>query len=105
MVLSDRYAGKPPASLFKRTLIYVLSFGLGALAVVAVLSFTMVSIAEGLLPKAKDRTSAARNKSDAKTPTTKTDLLPKPGRKAGSKTRSPRGNEATDKGAATDRPL
>lgn len=104
MVLSDRYGGKPPPSLFKRTLVYVLGFGLGALAVVAVLSFTVVSIAEGLLPAAKDRTSAAR-KSDSKRPTSKTTKSPKADRKPGSKTRQPRGNEATDDGAKSDRPL
>ncbi len=104
MVLSDRYGGKPPLSLFKRTLVYVLSFGLGALAIVAVLSFTMVSIAEGLLPAAKDRTSAARNK-DGKRPTSKATKKAKTDRKPGSKTRESRGNEATDDGAKTDRPL
>ncbi len=104
MVLSDRYGGKPPSSLLKRTLIYVVSFGLGALLVVGVLSFTMVSIAEGLLPKAKDRTSAAR-KGDRKRPAGKATKRLEPGRKPGSKTRQPRGNEATGTGDKPDRPL
>ncbi len=104
MVLSDRYGGKPPPSLGKRTLIYVLSFGLGALLVVAVLSFTMVSIAEGLLPKAKERTSAAR-KSDSQRSAGKATKKIQPGRKPGSKTRQPRGNEATETGDKPDRQL
>jgi hypothetical protein len=54
MVLSDRFAGKAPTTLFKRTLLYVLAFGLGSLLIVTVLGFAMVSIAEGVLPAPKE---------------------------------------------------
>ncbi len=91
MVLSDRYGGKQRATLARRTLLYILSFGLGALLLVGVLGFTMVSIAEGLLPKPKERlapaaASAGENKA-------------KLGPKGTSKARPPRANEATRKGA------
>jgi hypothetical protein len=88
----------------KRTLIYVLSFGLGALLLVALLSFTVVSLAEGLLPKAKDRTAAAR-KGDDKRPAGQATKKIKSGQNPGSKTRQPRGNEATETGDKLDRPL
>ena len=54
MVLSDRFAGKAPTTLFKRTVLYVLAFGLGSLLIVTVLGFAMVSIAEGVLPAPKE---------------------------------------------------
>ncbi|MEM9694271.1 MAG: hypothetical protein AAGA56_17100 [Myxococcota bacterium] len=49
MVLTDRFAGAPPTgSLFKRTLVYILGFGLGSLAVTALAAFVLVSIADGI---------------------------------------------------------
>ena len=54
MVLSDRFAGKTPPTLLKRTVLYVLAFGLGSLLIVTVLGFAMVSIAEGVLPAPKE---------------------------------------------------
>lgn len=50
MVLSDRYGGTKRPSIVKRTVIYVVSFGLGSLLIAALLSVAFVSLAEGLLP-------------------------------------------------------
>jgi hypothetical protein len=60
MVLSDKYAGKPEASIVKKTLLYVLGFGFGALALVGLLSLIMVSIAEGILPSAEEKPATSR---------------------------------------------
>jgi len=60
MVLSDRFASKTPASLLKRTVLYVCGFGLGALLIVGGLSFALVSIAEGLLPKPPSHAAGAK---------------------------------------------
>lgn len=111
MVLSDKFAAKPRAGLLKRTLLYVLGFGLGSLAIASVLSFTLMSIAGSVIPS-KDAVPA-----DSGAPGTapkiigspeegveksKTKLAPRPASKA----RRPRANEAS--GAATkssDQPL
>ena len=51
MVLSNRLTGIPQrGGLAKRTLIYMAAFGLGSLLVVSLLSFVLVSLADGLLP-------------------------------------------------------
>jgi len=103
MVLSDKYAGKPKPNLFKRTLIYVLSFGLGALVIVAILSFTMVAIADGLLPSAnatakpktpRPTTSAADAAAPPRSPAAR---IPAPVKKPASKARQRRANEASEK--------
>lgn len=47
MVLSDRLGGAPRPSIVRKTALYVLGFGLGALAVAVVLSFALVSATEG----------------------------------------------------------
>jgi hypothetical protein len=103
LVLSDRLGSPAPRSLLKKTLIYVLAFGLGALALSALLGFALTSLAEGMLPKPKERPAAV--KPDAKTKTGD-DELPEPGKSfkpgkpvsppSGSKTRPPRGNDAAD---------
>jgi hypothetical protein len=86
MVLSDKFGGNPKPNLVKQTLIYVLSFGLGALLIVGVLSFTFVTIADSLLPGDKNKSTAQQSdddggKSDDKRP---------------SKSRRGRGSEASD---------
>jgi hypothetical protein len=77
----------------KRTLMYVLGFGLGSLLFVVLMSFTIVSIAEGLLSPddAASKRAADANDSD------------KPATKAGSKARPARANEAPDE--TDDQPL
>lgn len=57
MVLSDRFSGEQSPSLVRRTVLYVLGFGLGALAFAAAVSFVFVSIAEGVLPDAPSEPS------------------------------------------------
>jgi hypothetical protein len=64
MVLSDRFGAKPKPSLMKRTLIYVLSFGLGALLIVGLMSVTFVTIADSLLPSSKDKPTSSRKADD-----------------------------------------
>jgi hypothetical protein len=55
MVLSDRLGAKPQASLLRRTLKYMLGFGLASLAVTALLSFVLVSLAENAIPSARNK--------------------------------------------------
>lgn len=86
MVLSDRFGGKPKPNLAKQILLYVLSFGLGALVIVGVLSFTFVTIADTLLPGDKSKSTAKQSEdgsdaADGKRP---------------SKSRRGRGSEAGD---------
>ena len=100
MVLSDRFGGKPRPSLLKRTLIYVLGFALGSLMLVGILSFTMMSIAEGVFPPPKDRAAAKRASDNADADG---NPVGKPARNVGSKARGRRGNEASDE--APDQPL
>jgi hypothetical protein len=99
MVLSDRFAGKTPRSLLKRTLLYVLAFGLGSLLIASILGFAMVSIAEGVLPAPKDSATAPRKPGEAK------DL---PGKaksaKPGAKLKTEGEDEASDKGKSDDEP-
>ena len=108
MVLSDKYGGKPRGGLLKRTLIYVLSFGLGALLVVGILSFTMVAIADGLLPNAS---SGAPTKGAAKSDGTPAGPgkpaadLPNPAKKPASKARRRRANEASKPKPKPEQPL
>ncbi len=45
-----RFAGFNEGSLLRRTLVHVVSFVVGSLAVVTLLSFALVSLAKGLLP-------------------------------------------------------
>ncbi len=94
MVLSDRFGGMPRRSLLGQTLLYVLGFGFGALLVVGVLSFTMVSIAEGLLPD--DKPAAAAGEADDA-------AEPSPAGRAAKKPKPKRANEASDEDA--DQPL
>ena len=86
MVLSDKYGGKPQPSLVKTTLLYVLSFGLGALIIVGILSFTFVAIADSILPGDKPKPSTKQaDAADADD-----------GNKRPSKPRRGRGSEADD---------
>lgn len=86
MVLSDKFGGKPQPSLVKTTLLYVLSFGLGALIIVGILSFTFVAIADSILPGDKPKPSAKQaDAADADD-----------GDKRPSKSRRGRGSEADD---------
>jgi hypothetical protein len=78
----------------KRTLMYVLGFGLGSLLFVVLMSFTIVSIAEGLL--SPNDAASKRAADDA-------DDTDKPATKAGSKARPARANEAPDE--TDDQPL
>jgi hypothetical protein len=96
MVLSDRFAGKSPPSLLKRTLLYVLAFGLGSLLIAGVLSFAMVSIAEGVLPAPRD--GSTRDKSDGKDATAKPKIIT-----PSSKSRVTPGDGEADE--ETDQPL
>jgi len=68
--------------------IYVLSFGLGTLLLVGVVSLALVSVADGLFPKSPDRNAAGVKD--------RTAGRGKAGTKAGSKARRPRANEASD---------
>lgn len=52
MTLSDRFAGRPRAGLFARTMLYVAAFGGGTLLLSALLGFISVSLVESLSPKA-----------------------------------------------------
>jgi hypothetical protein len=109
MVLSDRFSADPNPSLFKRTALYVLGFGLGALAIAVVVSFTLVSIAEGVLPDSgADREAEAGT--EAGTEVNVIGDAPPAPPKAGvppfldgaSKGRRGRGNEAPKPDAADD---
>ena len=91
MVLSDRFAGKPRPSLAKRTLLYVLGFGLGSLAFVGIVSLIMVSVTEGIFPAPK----GPKDKSAVSDKTTDDDGDKKT-KKPTSKARRPRGNEPSD---------
>ena len=51
MTLSDKFAGRPRAGLFARTMLYVAAFGGGALVLSALLGFVSVSLVEALSPK------------------------------------------------------
>lgn len=89
MVLSDRLSGAQPPSLWKKTLLYVLSFGFGALMLAGTLGFVMTSVAGAILPGAKP-TAQASSETGAKTGT-------KPTKSKGvSKAKPPRGNEGAE---------
>lgn len=112
MVLSDKFAAKPRAGLLKRTLFYVLGFGLGSLAIATILSVALMSIAGSVIPS-KDAAPAGSVAPGTVVPQiigspedgvqkSKTKLAPRPASKA----RRPRANQAT--GAASkssDQPL
>ena len=96
MVLSDRFSGDPNQSLVKRTALYVLAFGLGALAIAAVASFTLVSIAEGVLPGDEAKPSVESGTEVnviGDEPAPKDGVRPTPVKRP-SKGRAARGNEA-----------
>jgi hypothetical protein len=95
MVLSDRYGGKPKAGVLKRTLLYVVAFGLGSLLLAAGLSFAMVSLAEGLLPGAPGAARSGQPASEGEAPV----IIGAKGkgfRTPVSKARRSRGNEGAD---------
>src|SRR5690606_10048880 len=97
MVLSDRFSGDPNQSLLKRTAIYVLGFGLGALALVTVVGFTVVSIAEGVLPDDDPQGEVEEGTQVnviGDSPGKKPDSFKPFGEKGASKGRRTRGNEA-----------
>ncbi len=65
MVLSNRFATKTPRTLLQRTLLYVVGFGAGALAIALLMSFVVVRLMDGVLPthaasKAGSDTAAGR---------------------------------------------
>jgi len=86
MVLSDRLSGGQPPSLWKKTLLYVLSFGFGALVLAGTLGFVMTSVAGAILPGEKP-SAAQPDTSSTDRPT---------GIKGGSKAKPPRGTEGAD---------
>ncbi len=106
MVLSDKFGTPPRGGLVKRTVLYVLGFGLGSLAVAGVLSLILTTIADSVMtPKSTAAAGSALppgvvpNIIGAPSPEgdkAKSNLGPKPASKA----RRPRANEAT--GAADD---
>jgi hypothetical protein len=102
MVLSDRFSGGDPnPSLFKRTALYVLGFGLGALAIAAVLSFTLVSIAEGVLPDSGDKKVVDDPEAGIQIIGDPEPKSPRPGSKA----RPPRANEGAAAAKADGGPI
>jgi hypothetical protein len=117
MVLSDRLGAGAPPSLLKKTLIYVLGFTIGAIALITVLGLVLTSVADGVLPKPKAAATKpdAKSKADAKgearaddeegTDTKPSPRFGKPAFTAGSKARPPRGNDAADDAEAEDQPL
>ena len=92
MVLSESYT-KPPSNIWKRTLIYVLAFGLGSLMVAGLLGFGAMSVADKLLPQPKDRTATGARKGGPTAGDPKLPGKPTPPRKPGSKAKRPRGND------------
>ena len=105
MVLSDRLGAKPQSSLLGRTLKYVLGFGLGSLALTALLSFIMVSVAENAVPTARSKrrsksksslrvlTDKKKKKSSGKVPSLKVPSKARPAR-AKATSEDPDGKEA-----------
>lgn len=117
MVLSDKFGTTSEPSLVRRTLVFVLGFGLGSLALVSLLSLIMVSIAEGVLPEAKEqrggskapigapsRAPASGASGDAEEHPG-TAELPKGSGKGSSKVGGSRVNEAAEAGEPSDPPL
>ncbi len=98
MVLSDK--AKPRAGILKRTIIYVLGFGFGSLAIAGVLALSMMSIADAVIPSKNASTASSTGPNIIGAPDanakakSKTKLSPKPASKA----RQPRANEG--RGAA-----
>ena len=87
MVLNEKLSAKPRGGLVKRTLLYVLGFGLGSMAIAGCMSFAMMAITDGVMPskEAKPASTVAPKiigtpTDDAKKGTTK--LSPKPASKA-----------------------
>jgi hypothetical protein len=52
--------GLNEGSLLRRTLLHIGTFALGSLAFVAVLSFTLVTVAKSILPSPDEKSSAAK---------------------------------------------
>lgn len=99
MVLSDRFAGKSKPNIARRTVIYVVVFALGALAIPALLSLIAVKVAA--------RRTADPASGEAPSGSASADLeniigLPKKPKKTrprkGSKTRPRRANQPTPSG-------
>jgi len=89
MALSDRLSGANPSSLWKKTILYVLSFGFGALFLAGTLGFVMTSVAGAILPGDKP-TAQASPESGASTGS-------RPPKATGaSKAKPPRGNEGAE---------
>ncbi len=67
MVLSDSLSGKggQRGGILRRTLIYVLAFGLGSLLIAGLLSLVAVTVVEGALPQ-PDEPSRTPSKPDDK---------------------------------------
>lgn len=105
MVLNENFGSKPRGGIIKRTLLYVLGFGLGSLLIAGVLSFTMMSIADGVMPSGSAKkpagTAAPKIIGAPKDGATKGKgkVAPKPASKA----RPGRANEGAKKGS--DQPL
>ena len=104
MVLNEKLGAKPRASIVKRTILYVLGFGLGSLAMAGCLSFAFMSVAEGVMPSknAKPSSTAAPNIVGSPTDGDEDGTAKLPP-KAASKARRGRANEGASKSA--DQPL
>jgi hypothetical protein len=99
MVLNEKLGARPRAGLVKRTILYVLGFGLGSLAFAGCLSFAMMSIADAALPSKDAKAAGTTAPKIIGTPKGgdkegKTKLAPK----APSKARRGRGNESPGAG-------
>jgi hypothetical protein len=81
--------GLNEGSLLRRTLLHIGTFALGSLAFVAVLSFTLVTVAKSLLPSPEAKAGAAKEPAAAEesagaTSKATTSKTPKPKRTPGS---------------------
>lgn len=104
MVLNEKLGAKPRASIAKGTILYVLGFGLGSLAMAGCLSFAFMSVAEGVMPSKDVKPTGTTAPNIIGSPTDGDDdgnakLAPK----AASKARRGRANEGAGKSA--DQPL
>jgi hypothetical protein len=80
--------GLNEGSLLRRTLLHIGTFALGSLAFVAVLSFTLVTVAKSLLPSPEAKSGAAKEPAAAEESAgaskAATSKIPKPKRTPGS---------------------
>jgi hypothetical protein len=105
MVLNEGSSSKPQRGIVKRTLIYVLGFGLGSLGIASCLSFAMMSVADGVMPSDTAKPAATTapkiiGATDGAGAKSKPKLSP---RKPASKARRGRANQGATK--SSDQPL